>query len=97
MKRFILLFITVLILSANTNAKDYSVIGLWLLTKVDAGGKLHDVYSMIRFKDDGSVEMDDRVLGKWNYDKKANSVTITSEIIKEFTGVRKVSKLSLHA
>ncbi len=88
------MFITVLTLSANINAKDYSVTGLWLLTKVDAGGELHDVYSMIRFKDDGTVEMDDRVLGKWNYDKKANSVTITSEIIKEFTGVRKVSKLT---
>ncbi len=94
MKRFVLLFVTVLILSTVIKAKDYPVSGLWLLTKVEAGGELHDVYSMIRFKDDGSAELDDMVFGEWDYDKKVNTFTITSEMIKEFTGVRKVSKLT---
>ena len=93
MKRVVLLFVAVLTFSANIKAEN-PVSGLWLLTKVEAGGELHDVYSMIRFKDDGSAELDDMVFGEWNYNKKSNMFTITSEMIKEFTGVRKVSKLT---
>ncbi|NOR75635.1 MAG: hypothetical protein GQ525_10795, partial [Draconibacterium sp.] len=37
-------------------------------------------------------EMDGRVFGEWKYNKKAKSVTIKSEMIKEFAGERKVSK-----
>ncbi len=94
MKKITLLFIMFLMISGAASAKEKSIAGKWLLTKVEMDGNTEEVYSDIEFKDDGYIEMEGRVFGEWKYNKKAKSVTIKSEMIKEFSGERKVSKLN---
>ncbi len=94
MKKITLIFIIFLMISGAALAKETSIAGKWLLTKIEMDGNTEEVYSDIEFKDDGYVEMDGRVFGEWKYNKKAKSVTIKSEMIKEFAGERKVSKLN---
>lgn len=94
MKKGTLVLFVMLILSANIMAKESPIIGNWLLTKVEMEGNVEEVYSEVEFKDDGYAEMEGRVFGEWKYDKKAKTVTIESEMIKEFAGERKVTKLN---
>ncbi|NOR73842.1 MAG: hypothetical protein GQ525_01650, partial [Draconibacterium sp.] len=89
MKKITLLFIMFLLISGAVSAKETSIAGKWLLTKVEMDGNIEEVYSDIEFKADGYVEMEGRVFGEWKYNKKAKSVTIKSEMIKEFAGERK--------
>ena len=94
MKKIAIVLVTLLIISVNLNAQENSITGKWLLTKVEAAGNIEEVYSEVIFKDDGYVEMEGRVFGKWTYNKKGKKVTIESEMIKEFAGERKISKLN---
>ena len=92
MKKLSLLLFVLFTISSVISAKETSVVGKWMLTKVEMDGNMEEVYSDIEFKDDGYVEMDGRVFGEWEYNKKAKSITIKSEMIKEFAGERKVSR-----
>ncbi|MBT3384570.1 MAG: hypothetical protein HN778_02915 [Prolixibacteraceae bacterium] len=94
MKKIAIVLVTLLIISVNLNAQENSITGKWLLTKVEAAGNIEEVYSEVIFKDDGYVEMEGRVFGNWVYKKKGKTVTIESEMIKEFAGERKISKLN---
>ncbi len=94
MRRIYLLLIVVLLGSTSLMAKNVPVTGKWLLTKVEMGEKSQDVYSDINFREDGYAEMGGRVFGNWKYDKKKKLFTIESEMIKEFSGERKVEKLN---
>jgi len=94
MKKGSLVLFVMLILSANIMAKESPIIGQWLLTKVEMEGNVEEVYSEVEFKSDGYAEMEGRVFGEWKYNKKSKTVTIESEMIKEFAGERKVTKLN---
>ena len=90
MKKITLLFIVMLMVSANITAKNTPIVGKWLLTQVEVGGNIQDVYQGIEFKEDGYVSMMGRVVGEWTLDKKAKTITIESEMVKEFAGTRKI-------
>jgi len=94
MKKITIVLIAMLMISANIKADELQIIGKWLLTKVEVEGNIQEVYSEVIFKDDGYVEMEERVFGKWNYIKKGKTIIIESEMIKEFAGERKVSILN---
>lgn len=93
MKKTFTLIIILLIGSAGITAKD-SPIGKWLLAKVEIEGKTQELYSEIEFKEDGYISMEGRVFGEWKYNKKSKTITIESDMIKEFAGERKVDKLN---
>ena len=94
MKKITLLFFAMLMISASITAKKAPIVGKWLLTQVDAGGNMQDVYQEIEFKNDGYVSMMGRVVGEWSLNKKTKTFTIESEMVKEFAGVRKITKHS---
>ncbi|MEA1987464.1 MAG: hypothetical protein U9N76_08255, partial [Candidatus Marinimicrobia bacterium] len=88
-RKIIVLIFVLLMMVSNVLAKK-SVNGEWLLTTVEMEGKKQDVYSMVKFKNDGYAEMDGRVFGSWKQDKK--TVEIKSEMVKEFAGKRDIKK-----
>jgi hypothetical protein len=94
MKRFLFLFAAVLLLLTEAMAGDAKIVGSWMITKAENGGKTQDVYQIANFKDDGYAEMAGRVFGSWEYDAKANTLTIESEMIKQFSGKWTVAKLT---
>ena len=94
MKKVSVLFFALLAISASSIAKDAPILGNWLLTKVEVEGKTQEMYSEVNFKNDGYAEMEGRVFGTWVYNKKAKTVTITSEMIEEFSGEWKFTKPS---
>ena len=66
--------------------------GNYILTTASAGEKSQDIYSFMSFKDDGSVTMNEEPIGTWKYDKKHNTLTVTSEALKMFNGTWEASK-----
>jgi len=94
MKKISLLIFALLITAVSITAKGSPIVGKWLLTKVEMDGKPQDVYQEVEFKSDGYMSMMGRVLGEWILDKKAETFTIESEMVKEFAGVRKIKKHS---
>ncbi len=94
MRQIYLLLLIVLLGSTGLIAKNVPVTGKWLFTKVEMGEKTEDVYSDVNFREDGYAEMGGTVFGTWKYDKKKKLFTIESEMIKEFSGERKVEKLN---
>ncbi len=66
--------------------------GSYILAKASAGEKSQDIYSFMSFNDDGSVTMNKEPIGTWRYDKRHNTLTVTSEALKTFDGTWKVSK-----
>ncbi len=92
MKKTKSLLFALLIVNVGLSAKDISITGEWLLTKVEMGDKTEEVYQVVKFKDDGYAEMQGSVFGSYNYDAKAKTLTIESEMIKEFAGKWKVLK-----
>jgi hypothetical protein len=94
MKKIAIVFVTMLMIAVSVEAQESLIIGNWLLTNVEIEGKVEEVFSAVMFKDDGYVEMEGRVFGKWTYNKKGKKVTIESEMIKEFAGERKATKLN---
>ena len=92
MTKIYVLLLILLTVSANLLAKETSVIGSWLLTKVEEKGKTEEVYAQINFKDDGYAEWEGRVFGKWVRNKK--TFTIESEMIKEIAAEWKISTLN---
>lgn len=94
MKKSSILFFLMLLTATSISAKEAPIIGKWLLTVAEVEGQPQEVYSEVVFKEDGYAEMDGRVFGTWTFDKKLKSLTIESEMIKEFAGTRVVSKPS---
>jgi len=94
MKKITLLIVIAMSLSINATAKKTPIVGKWLLTKVEMKGEVQDVYQEVEFKSDGYMSMMGRVLGKWTLDRKANTLTIETDMIKEFAGTRKIKKHS---
>jgi len=92
MKKVSVLIYVLLLISTASIAKDAPILGNWLLTKVEMEGKTQELYSAVKFKDDGYAEMEGRVFGTWVYNSKSKSVTIESEMIKEFAGEWKFTK-----
>jgi hypothetical protein len=92
MRRIYVLLLVLLAVSAGLSAKETSVVGSWLLTKVEEKGKTEEVYAQIVFKDDGYAEWEGRVFGKWTRNKK--TFTIESEMIKEIAAEWKISTLN---
>ncbi len=90
MKKITLLLIIAMSLSINATAKKTPIVGKWLLTKVEMNGKTQDVYQEVEFKNDGYMAMMGRVLGKWNINNKSKTLTIESDMVKEFAGVRTI-------
>jgi len=93
MKKTTLLLFAMLMISASITAKKTPV-GKWLLAKVEMEGKTQEIYSEVEFKNDGYISMDGMVFGEWKYNKKSNTITIESDMIKEFAGERKIDKLN---
>ena len=81
-------------ISASITAKQTPIVGKWLLTKVEMDGKLQEVYQEVEFKSDGYMAMMGRVLGEWSVDKKAKTLTIDSDMVKEFAGTRTIKNHS---
>ena len=81
-------------ISASITAKKAPIVGKWLLTKVEMDGKSQELYQEVEFKSDGYMSMMGRVLGEWTFDKKAKTFTIESDMVKEFAGIRKITKHS---
>jgi hypothetical protein len=94
MKKISILLFAMLMISASITAKQTPIVGKWLLTKVEMDGKSEEVYQEVEFKSDGYLAMMGRVLGEWSIDKKAKNLTIDSDMVKEFAGVRKIEKHS---
>lgn len=94
MKRVSVLFFALLLSAASITAKELPIVGKWLLTIAEVDGHKQEVYSEVVFKEDGYAEMDGRVFGTWDYDKKSKSITIESKMIEEFAGKRTVSNPS---
>jgi hypothetical protein len=86
MRKITLLLIVTLLFTVNIIAKQKTVTGKWMLTKIEINGNMQDVYQEIEFKADGYISMMGRVFGKWNVEGK--SLTIESDMVKEFAGVR---------
>ncbi len=93
MRKLLTALVAFLFISTSVMAKNNPVTGIWLLTKVEENGTFTDVYSEINFKGNGSIAMDERDFGTWSYDAKAKTVSIESQMIKEFAGTRKISEL----
>ena len=94
MKKISILLFAMLMISVSITAKQTPIVGKWLLTKVEMDGKSEEVYQEVEFKSDGYLAMMGRVLGEWSIDKKAKTLTIDSDMVKEFAGVRKIEKHS---
>ncbi len=94
MKKISVLFFALLLSAASITAKQLPIVGKWLLTIAEVDGHNQEVYSEVVFKEDGYAEMDGRVFGTWDYDKKSKSITIESKMIEEFAGKRTVSNPS---
>jgi hypothetical protein len=94
MKKLSLLLFAILLISANLSAEE-SPIGKWLLIKVEIEGTTQNLFSEVEFKDDGYISMEGRVFGEWEYNNKAKSITIESDMIKEFAGTRTINKLNI--
>ncbi|MCF6331715.1 MAG: hypothetical protein L3J11_00410 [Draconibacterium sp.] len=92
MKKITLFFIALLMVSVSISAKETPIAGKWLLTKVETKEKTEEVYSEVEFKSDGYAEWEGSVFGKWEYNKKAKTITIESEMIKEFAAEWEVTK-----
>lgn len=92
MKKISLLVFALLMTSISITAKNAPIVGKWLLTKIEVEGNVQDVYQEVEFKEDGYMSMMGRVLGEWSLDKKAKTLTVESEMVKEFAGTRKIKK-----
>ncbi len=90
MKKTVFSLLALLILSSGAMAKNAKILGKWLLTKAKTGDKTEEVYQVVTFKKDGYAEMQGRVIGTWKKSKK--TITIESEMIKEFAGKWKIAK-----
>lgn len=86
MKNTHILFLALLLISVSSLAKNTPIVGEWILTKVEMEGKVEELYTKVNFKDDGYAEMEGRVFGTWEYNKKSKTITIKSEMVKEFSG-----------
>jgi hypothetical protein len=92
MKKVSILIYILLLISTASIAKDAPILGNWLLTKVEMEGKTQELYSAVKFKDDGYAEMEGRVFGTWVYNNKTKTITIESKMIEEFAGEWKFTK-----
>lgn len=90
MKKLSLLLFASFIIFTSVSAKEKTVIGSWLLTKVMENGNVEELYSQVTFKEDGYATWDGRVFGKWEQNKKL--FTIESKMIKEFSAKWEISK-----
>ncbi len=94
MKKSSVLFFALLFISASITAKDLPLLGKWLLTTVNADGQTQELYSELIFNEDGTAEIEGRAFGTWSFDNKTKTYRIESEMIKEFSGAWKLSKVS---
>lgn len=92
MKKIVFSLLALLIISNGAMAKNSKIVGNWLLTTAKTGDKTQNVYQVVNFKNDGYAEMEGRVFGTWKLDKKAKTIAIESEMIKEFSGKWKITK-----
>ncbi len=81
---------TILNISAQKNIENTD----WFIKTIEVNKEKTDYYQHLMFKTDGYVQMEGRVFGRWEYDKKAKTITIESRMIKEFSGVWKIVKLT---
>ena len=85
----IILVFTILSVSAQTiENKD------WFIKTITAKGEKTDYYQHLKFKTDGYVQLEGRVFGRWNFNKKEKTISIESRMVKEFSGIWKIKKLS---
>jgi len=92
MKKMIFPLIMLIVMMTSAIANNTNIIGVWLLTTAEMNGKTDEVYQLTSFKDDGYAEIQGRVFGSWEYNSKNKTITIESEMIKEFSGDWKIDK-----
>lgn len=95
MKNIFLLLLAVFT-STISIAKDKKApfIGEWMITTIETNGKPNDMYTDIAFKEEGNLEINGRVFGKWSFDKKTKSIWIQTKMIRELAGEKKIVSLN---
>ena len=94
MKTIILSIIISILTYTNISAQNNIENKDWLIKTLNFNGKTMPYYQHIMFKTDGYVQMEGRVFGRWKYNKKENTLSIESRLIKEFAGNWEIKKLT---
>jgi len=66
----------------------------WFITTVDLNGKKMNYYQHIMFKTDGYAQLEGKVFGRWEYLKADKTIRIESRMVKEFSGIWTITKLT---
>ncbi len=91
MKKFtIVLLLMVFAVAGSTQ----TVEGSWLLTKAEIEGQVQEPWQITEFREDGKMVIFGMELGTWKYNKKKQTIDMTSGFDKDFAGENKVLTLN---
>jgi hypothetical protein len=101
MKHILLFFFLLFTNIAITNAQQFELPGTWQLLKVTVGEEIYDnLKAVYIFEDDGilkaarSAQSEIIDAGKWEYNKKKNTLIMSSSLDKDFDGTATLLKNS---
>jgi hypothetical protein len=86
MKNLVFTLLAVVAFSLSLTAGNFSINGTWLLTNVKQGNKTQDVYFVLNFAENNILKINQNPIGKWNFNSQKQTISITSNVIKDIEG-----------
>ena len=86
--------IVLLLMGFAMAGRAQTVEGSWLMTKAEIDGQTQEPWQITEFRDDGKMVIFGMELGTWKYNKKKQTIDMTSEFDKDFAGENKVLTLN---
>lgn len=93
MKKYYILY-AIIVSAFMVNAQTSNIEGSWLIEKIEQDGKIQEASFIFDFKSNGKMETMNMEVGTWKYNKKKNTINMSSELDKDYRGEAKILVLN---